>query len=182
MLKSRFLNLFLPVAVWLVLMSLIKWQWGFSLILFWLGGILGTLLSESDHVVYLLWTEPQQPTSIQFKALLQQKQYRQALNLVIQTAPERRRLPFHNVLLQAILIPFGFFVVTSSGSTLGIGMVMAIYLSLLVTQVVMLMKNQIDELGRLYFWPIQAELTVNERQWSILGLVFAFICLSLFIV
>jgi len=182
MLKAKIISRVTPVAVWLVIMSLIKWRWGLELIGLWVGGVIGAVMIESDHLVYLLWQQPDEPNSQSFKKLLVQKQYRQALDLAMTTASQRIRLPFHNVLFQAVFVPFSFLVISSSGSAFGIGLVMAMSLSLLVNQVILLAGNRLQELGSIYFWPVQREVGADSKQWYVVIMVFLFLLFSYFLV
>ncbi len=84
--------------------------------------------------------------------------------------------PFKNVLFQAIFVPFTLFVLTSSGSLFGAGLVLSIFLSMIYSQWLTYRQN-----GNLNSWfgVIKREILVKNQQiylWVMSGL---FIFLSL---
>lgn len=84
--------------------------------------------------------------------------------------------PFKNVLFQVIFVPFTLFVLTSSGSLFGTGLVLSIFLSMIYSQWLTYRQN-----GNLNSWfgVIKREILVKNQQiylWVISGL---FIILSL---
>jgi len=180
--KQKLISYMLPVIIWTVLMSIIHYTWGFSLIWLWLGSIFGALLLESDHLYYLVWQKPEELTSVRFKALIKQKRYKDGLALVFQTTGERTKLSFHTVLFQVIFIPVCFLVLTSTGNTFGIGMVMGLFLSLLMGQIYLVLKGNYQQLSSCYFWPIQREISIETQKWYVVVMIFVFILLNYFLV
>ena len=84
--------------------------------------------------------------------------------------------PFKNVLFQSIFVPFTLFVLTSSGSLFGAGLVLSIFLSMIYSQWLTSRQN-----GNLNSWfgVIKREIIVKNQQiylWVMSGL---FIFLSL---
>jgi len=167
---------------WLFLISLFNFYLTFNLVFLWLGGLLGLILVELDQLLYVFLLYPQQEVSRQIKALVAQKRYRRALGWLFQTGSGRRKLSFHNVLFQAIFIPFSFLVLTSSGSLLGTGMVMAIQLSLLLDQINLILKNQDQFFGEKYFWPVSFPISLNLKKAWVFSMVIVFILLNLLII
>lgn len=84
--------------------------------------------------------------------------------------------PFKNVLFQSIFVPFTLFVLTSSGSLFGAGLVLSIFLGMIYSQWLTYRQN-----GNLNSWfgVIKREILVKNQQiylWVMSGL---FIFLSL---
>lgn len=179
--KQKIITYLLPTLFWTLVISILHYNWGFGLIWLWLGAIFGALLLQSDHLVYLLWQKPEELTSVRFKALAKQKRYREALALVFQTTGERTRLSFHTVLFQVVFIPICFLVLTSTGNTFGIGMVMGLFLSLLMEQIRLLLKNNYQELSARYFWPVQREIKVETQKWYVIVMIFMFTLFNFFL-
>jgi len=168
--------------IWLFLISFVNFHLTFNLIFLWLGGLLGLVLIELDHLLYVFYFYPQEEVSRQIKALVAQKRYRQALSWLFQTSWGRKRLSFHNVLFQAIFLPFAFLVLTSSGSLMGAGMVMSILLSLLLDQVNLILRNEDQLFSEKYFWPVSFPLSLSLKKTWVFLMAIAFILLNLLII
>lgn len=114
---------------------------------FWVGGILGTILPDLDHLIYVYYLRPQDLTSQRAASLIDQRQIWNSLDLLASTRNERTGLIFHTVLFQIIFAVLAFWVISSSGSMFGRGLVLAFVLHLVIDQFVDLMK-----VGNLYNW------------------------------
>jgi len=97
-----------------------------------LGGIIGTILPYADHLIYVYYLAPQELSSQRVISYLKQKQVWLALETMIHTSHERSNLIFHTLLFNAVIAILAFYVVTSSGSLFGTGIVLAFYLHLVV--------------------------------------------------
>jgi len=117
-----------------ILVSVFKGWFSFSYWPFWLGGIVGMLFPYLDHFLYVFLLRPYELTSQRVKFLFNSKRYKECLKLLIDTKFERVDLVIHSVYFQIIFTVLTFWVLTSSGSLLGRGIVIAFYLHLLVDQ------------------------------------------------
>jgi len=97
-----------------------------------LGGIIGTILPYADHFIYVYYLAPQELSSQRVMSYLKQKQLWPALETMVHTSHERSSLIFHTLLFNAVIAILAFYVVTSSGSLFGTGIVLAFYLHLVV--------------------------------------------------
>lgn len=174
------------IIFWLVLVSVLRWNLHqpflpqlVNLIFLWLGAALGTALFDIDHLVYTLFFNPQELTSLRIKKFLEQKQVKEAILLLADTCKERRRMVFHSVLFQLILVPFSFFVVTSTGSLFGIGLVMGLFLHSLVDQAVILRSS--GGLGD-WFWQIKAEIPFKFQKIYYAGMIVFFVIFTFIMV
>lgn len=111
------------------------------------GGILGTSLPDLDHVVYALYLKPQELNSQRVGYMLQKKQVLETVRFLFETRRERTSLIFHTVTFQIIFLILTFWMITSSGSLFGRGLVLAFALHLSVDQLV-----DITETGGLTNW------------------------------
>ena len=149
--------------------SLIYWP-------FWAGAFLGTILPDIDHLLYVFFLKPQELTSQRVGHMLGKRDIVGSLNLLAETRGERTKLVFHSATFQLIFWVLTFFVITSSGSLLGRGLVLAFTLHLLVDQLV-----DLSDTGSLENWFKNFPLEMDPRKqklylWAnlILLLIFSF--------
>ena len=181
MLKREAVSHFLVTIIWLALVTLLRWQWGGDLIFLWLGGLLGTVLLDLDHLLYV-FIHPQELTSLRVKRLLGQHRFWEALVLLADTVEERKRLSFHNALFQPLLYGLCFFVLTSTGSLFGAGLVMALALHLLKDEIELLLKGKEDYLRGWLFWPVRKEISLQNQRFFIILMLLIFLVLNLLLV
>jgi hypothetical protein len=101
---------------------------------FWVGGIIGAILPVVDHLVNVLYLKPLDLSSQRVKYFIDLKQYSKALTMLRETEGERTGLILHTFYFQLIFVALAFLVITSSGSFLGRGIVLAFWLHLLLDQ------------------------------------------------
>jgi len=109
---------------------------------YWLGGIVGTLLPDIDHFIYVYAISPLEETSQKVISLISARKIFQSWDLLAETRLERKELIFHTAYFQVIFLLFSIFIITSSGSLLGMGLVLAFMLHLLVDQVTDLVETK----------------------------------------
>ena len=130
-----------------IFVSIIRKYLSFSFWPFWAGGIIGTLLPDLDHILYVFFLRPQELTSQRVSYMLTKRDFWGSLNLLAETRSERTKLVFHTATFQLIFLVLAFFVLTSSGSLMGRGLVLAFTLHLSIDQIV-----DINETGGLANW------------------------------
>lgn len=147
------------------------------------GGILGTILPDLDHVIYVYLLHPQEATSQRIGYTLQNinlppiTRIKQAFELMASTRSERTRLIFHTTHFQLIFWILAFLVISSSGSIFGRGLVLAFSLHLIVDQFLDL--EQLDNLNN-WFRLLGVELEKEKYVFYWLGnlvalLIFGFV-------
>ena len=117
-----------------ILVILFKRWFDISYWPFLVGGILGTLLPDIDHLIYVYFLSPQDLTSQRVSYLLNKRDVGRSLSLLYETRSERKGLIFHSTVFQIIFWVLTFLVVTSSGSIFGWGIVLAFSLHLILDQ------------------------------------------------
>jgi hypothetical protein len=151
-----------------IFISLLKGMVNLSNWPFWVGGIVGTLLPDIDHFIYILLLKPQELTSIRAEHMLEKRDVLGTLRFLAETRYERTKIIFHTATFQVIFIVLAFWVLTSSGSIFGRGVVLAFLLHMLVDQAV-----DLSVTGGLSTWfknsPIPLE--GREKQYFALGIV-----------
>ncbi len=126
---------------------------------FWLGGLLGTLLIDIDHLIYVYFLKPHELTSQRVDNLLKKGRIIKTFELLTVTRSERTNLIFHTAYFQIIFLIFALLVVTSSGSILGRGLVMAASLHLLIDQVI-----DYFETGDIQNWFKELPIKLDNKQ------------------
>lgn len=159
-----------------IFISLVK---GFLLLSYWplwAGGMVGTLLPDLDHIIYVYFLKPHELTSQRASYMVGKGQITRTFQLLAETRSERTKLIFHTATFQIIFLVLAFLVLTSSGSIFGRGLVLAFSLHLLVDQIV-----DITDTGNLDSWFQNLPFVVGkDRQkiyWIVLlalSLLFAF--------
>lgn len=180
MLKEEIKSHLLVSLIWLVLITLLRWSWRWNLIGLWLGGLVGTFLLDIDHFLYLLVINPQELTSMRVRRMLEQRRIKEALILVAETHHERTRLSFHNALFQPVLYVLCFFVLTSTGSLFGGGLVMAMALHLLKDEIEDSFARE-EHLRKWLFWQSKPEISLQHQKLFIILMLFVFLGLNLFL-
>lgn len=143
----------------------------------WLGCVIGNFLPDLDHFIYVYFLKPQEFTSQRVGHMVGKKDYLRSINLLAETRSERTKLIFHTLAFQLIFLVLTFLVMTSSGSLLGRGVVLAFFLHLLVDQAMDLTQS-----GNLNNWTGSFPISIGENQskayWFIMFLallVFGFL-------
>jgi len=103
--------------------------------LFYLFGLLaGAFILDLDHLLYWFLIVPNAPDSLQARELLKERQFGLMLNLLGENHKKHTSLIFHHYIFQLILLFLTFFVITSTSSYFGKGMVLAASAHLLVDE------------------------------------------------
>lgn len=141
---------------------------------FWLGGIFGSVLPDLDHIIYFYFVSPSDLTSRRFDFLAHRKAFRRMIDLLYETRTERKGLIFHTILFQLIFLVLTFWMLSSSGSLFGKGMVLAFALHLSIDQAI-----DLEETKNLNTWENYLPVSFDYKQarrywWIILGLILIF--------
>ena len=134
--KRVFFIYFSFLVSFFILLSLVNSWLSFPYWPLWLGGIVGSVLPELDSLVYVFFINSQELTSQRVIYLLKKRSFLDAVRLLIETRFERANLVFHSpsfILVSYLLL---FWLVTSSGSIFGKGIVFAMIIHLLTGDLV----------------------------------------------
>ncbi|HEX6977208.1 MAG TPA: hypothetical protein VF185_02530 [Patescibacteria group bacterium] len=102
----------------------------------WVGGLIGTILPDVDHIIYVYYLRPNELTSQRAIYMSQKGELLKTWQLLASTRSERRNLILHTTLFQIIFVILAFLVLTSSASLIGRGIVLAFLLHLTIDQIV----------------------------------------------
>jgi hypothetical protein len=118
-------------GVYFTLGAVKRWVFGWWIVAWWLGGIASLMFEWADRLVYVYLTRPHEQLSIQIRYVINQGRYGEAMQLLKQRKGEQARLSGKSFLFLLAWIPLAFFVVTSTTSWFGKGLVMGIGLKAL---------------------------------------------------
>ncbi len=156
---------FIHFAFWLsffVLLSIFKNYLSLSYWPFWVGGILGTILPDIDHLIYVFFLNPQELTSQRVHFLVKKKDFFRVITLLYETRYERKNLVLHTFLFQIIFLALTIFIMSSSASLLVRGVVLAFLIHLAIDQLAdMFDTKSLGNWGQLF------STELNYR-WSVL--------------
>lgn len=158
------------------LTSLLRGFLSFNFLPLWFGALIGTILPDLDHLVYVYILKPKEAYSETVSGMINEKKYKETWNYLVATRQERKGLIFHSALFQLIFLALTFYVTSSSGSLFGRGLVLAFSLHILIDQVVdyLDLKN-IDN----WFADFPFKLDSRQRVWCMWGVGVLLVVLSL---
>lgn len=119
-----------------ILLSLINSWLSLSYWPLWLGALAGSILPELDSLIYVLFINPQELTSQRVIYFLKKGSFLNAVRLLVETRAERGNLVFHSLSFIFVSFLLLFWLVTSSGSLFGKGIVFAMVMHLLVNELI----------------------------------------------
>ncbi len=161
------LILFVLISIFHNYLSLTFWP-------LWIGAVIGTLLPDVDHIIYVYYLRPQELTSQRVAYMANRGQLLQTWNLLASTRSERLNLILHTIMFQVLFLVLSFFVMSSSSSLLGRGIVIAFLLHLFVDQII-----DLKQTGSLLNWFKNIPIIFDKLQLNIY-LIFNFICILIF--
>lgn len=177
--KKAIIRRLIIAAGWLAVITLLSWRWQWELIGWWIGGLIGIFLLEADHLLYVYLVQPEALTSQRVKKYLSAGQWEPAVSLLQNTIDERRKLPLHNFLFQVVLWILGFFVVTSTDSLLGQGLVLAMGLDFLAWEWQSLLGGRGEALRYQLFWLIGEPPTRSQQKALVITATLLFVVVNL---
>lgn len=132
----------------------------------WMGVLIGTFLPDIDHMLYVLYLRPYELTSQRAKQFLGRRELVKAFDLLAMTRSERKYLVFHSILFQLVFLLLTYWVLSSSNSFFGQGLVLAFSLHLVVDQYIDLMK--LDSLTN-WFQQVEFKISKEKSMFYVVG-------------
>jgi hypothetical protein len=175
--KELFIHISFCLFLFFII-SVIKRFTNISFWPFWVGGIFGTFLPDTDHLIYIYFLRPQELISQRVNYLVGERNLVKSLQLLYESRYERTNLVFHSIVFQSIFIVFTFLIISSSGSLFGKGIVIAFLLHIAIDEFV-----DFSVTGSLDNWFRQLPLKLDEKRTRIFLAVnvaiLLFFCLAL---
>lgn len=157
--KKIFITYFTSSIALALLVTVVKGLFSLEYVSFWLGILLGTMLPDIDHLLYVYYLRPHELTSQRTKRFIEQKNFKAVLDLLYNTRNERTSLVFHTAIFQIVFSFFSFYVISSTSNMFGRGLVLAFLLHLVLDQYLdFLEKKNIQN------WFHNFEVNFNEKQ------------------
>lgn len=157
-------EVFIHFSFWFsifVLISIIKQNLILTYWPFWVGGVVGTILPDVDHLLYIYLIKPYELTSQRFGQLIKEKDLARSIQLLYETRTERKNLIFHSQFFQLIFLVVTFWIMSSSGSLFGKGLALAFALHLSVDKMIDLYDlNQFNNKNEKIYWFMGMVLTI----------------------
>lgn len=160
---------FAASILFIILVTLFRKYFSLSYWPFWVGGIVGTIIPDIDHLIYVLFLNPQELTSQRVNFLAGRKEYGRVISLLYETRNERKNLVFHSFLFHIIFLVFALLIITSSGSLFVKGIVIAFLIHLNIDQV-----EDLKLMGNLSNWG-QFFSTESSYRNSLIYIVISFL-------
>lgn len=157
--RKQLLIYYASVLVFFLLISLARNWIDQRFIVLWIGGIIGAILPDVDHLIYVYLLKPHELTSQRATRMMSKGEVLSTFSLLANTRGERTHLIFHTAMFQLIFAVFAFFVISSSSNLLGRGLVLAFSLHLIVDQYL-----DFKELGGLGHWFKNLKLSPDKNQ------------------
>ena len=130
-----FIHFSFLVSFFILLSSFNLW-FSFAYWPLWLGAIVGSILPELDSLVHVFFVSPQELTSQRVMDFFRRRNVLGAVKLLVETKSERAGLVFHSNLFILVSYLLLFWLVTSSESIFGKGIVFAMIMHLLVNNLI----------------------------------------------
>ncbi len=156
---SFLISLFIFISLTKDWMNLSYWP-------FWVGGLVGNLLPDLDHFIYIFFLRPHELTSQRVGYMMGKRNFSKSFRLLLESRSERKKLIFHSGIFQLVFVILALLVVTSSGSLFARGIVLAFFLHLLVDQAVDYLET-----GNLSNWTGGYEIEITKKQIKIYWLI-----------
>jgi len=154
------------ITSFFLLTALLRGWLDVSYLPFFLGGILGTILPDTDHLIYIYFLRPKEAISQKATELFGKRQVIKAMEFLSRTRSQRTKLIFHTAYFQMLFLALSFLVITSSGSLLGRGIVLAFSLHLLIDSYI-----DYSSTGSLANWFRDVPITLNKNQEKALFII-----------
>ncbi|OGM32475.1 hypothetical protein A2803_03325 [Candidatus Woesebacteria bacterium RIFCSPHIGHO2_01_FULL_44_21] len=168
--KKQLLIYYVSFLLFFLLISLARRWFAIDFLAFWVGGAIGAILPDVDHLIYVYFLRPHELTSQRASRMLSQGKVLETMSLLANTRSERTSLIFHTAMFQLVFYVFAFFVLSSSSNLFGRGLVLAFLLHLLIDQYL-----DFRDLGNITHWLRNVSVTLTRDKtvfyWAAAGLV-----------
>lgn len=150
--------------IYFAIIVIVKQYFDITFIPLLIGGLIGIVLPDIDHLIYVYFIKPGDLSSQRVNYLLDKKEIIRSVELLYETREERKELIFHTLYFQAIFFVLMFWVLSSSGSVLGRSLVVSFMMHLSIDQFLDL-KN----MGNLDNWfkylPFKLDYNQSKFGW-----------------
>ena len=151
-----------------------------SFIIFVIGIFVGSGMIVVDRILHALYLFPENEINVLIREEWRKKNLLGVLNMLQLADPYQDQLMTRSVLFLAIYWLLALFVLTSTGSVLGIGIILG--MGLRYTLDFWSVKNQPELFVHQFLWQVRHQFTKQHVERIIVGWTIAFTVLSLLVV
>lgn len=169
MFRSKFLHQLLVAFSYAVIVTIAGSNLRVEFLLFWLGLAAGTFILYFEPFISAYLSSPPTPLSQEARQILKAGKLKEVFNFAL-SHQEQEQPILHSALFQVALTALGFYVVTSTTTLFGSGLVLGMALHLISEEVAV--RHDPQRLNRMLFWNIQREVSEKEQR-IYLGIIFA---------
>jgi len=167
---------FVFTLAFFILFSVYRNWLNISFVPLWWGAVLGMILPFTDYLIYVYVLKPKDTVSQKVVEAVSQKGITKASDMLMAKLADRKGLLMHNASFQFVFLIFAIWMVTS-GSLLGMGLVLAFMLHLVLDQIMDLVElKNIDD----WFVGFPLNLDYNQKRWFVTANAVVFIFLGFF--
>lgn len=168
--RNFFLHL-LSLIIFSLIFVLIKHAVNINALYFVLGAILGTILPDTDHLIYVYFLAPQDLISQRIRYSFTNHEVLKGIQLAYESRYERTKVIFHTAFFQIIFLALTIFVFTSTSGVFGKGLVIGFSAHLLIDEL-----TDLTETGSFASWFSGWENLFSwewdkRKLWSYLGII-----------
>lgn len=180
-LGKEFLSQVIWLLVWLMVIVLLRWKL-VGLPSLAIGSLLGVSLIDLDHLIYIFFIAPEEDNSVRVRALFKGGASGEAVRLMAETHYGRTKLSLHNAGAILILGIMSFWILSSSVSWIGKGMVTGMFLHLLKDHLEGLLEGREENVRETLFWPLRDGVPVAGARAFVIVMLLVFLGLSWMVV
>lgn len=155
-------NKFIGLIILLIVLTIIKGWFDYYYAFVWVGALIGYYLPFIDHLFYAYFLRPELDISKNIRKLVSSKKIRNLIIYVEDTSNEREKLIIHTAYFQIVFLLLTFFILTSSGSLFGRGLVYGFSLRLFVEQVLTYFKT-----GKIDKWFTDMQVSMDAHKTKV---------------
>ena len=162
--------------------SFVFWKnYGWGFLLWLIGGIVGWHLLVVDRLLWVYFSHPEEKVSLYIKDLINKGKFKQAVLDLEKYKDYQKHLSFRSAIFQVVWVTLAFFVLTSTPSFFGKGLVMALGFHLLIDEWEDQLKDP-QELNAWLFWQIKRKITLREQKTFLWLMTGVFVILTILVV
>ncbi len=153
-----------------------SWSFGYAVLIWWLGAILGFCFVFLDRIVYVFWQKPEETLSLTLREILGEGRLMKGLATLLSERQVQQHLMMRSVLFLGVWVALGLLTWTSVSTVLGRGFMFGLGLHLtfdLLTDAVWNRRNL-----ELWFWQIKRKLSPVEMKLTVWGFVILFLVIA----
>ncbi len=170
-------NKFIAVFILLIVLTLLKGWFSYSYALVWFGLLMGFYLPIIDHIIYAFILRPELEVSKNIRSMISVKRAKELVSYIKQTQEERQKLIIHTAYFQIVFLLLTFFILTSSSSLFGRGLVYGLSLALFIEELF-----YFREKGNLDRWFSEMKITLDANRTKLYLYAVGFVVLILTII